>query len=464
MLARAFYTLILLLLAPVLLIGLYKKKPNKPHFGARWKEHFGFTPKLKCTKRPIWIHAVSVGESILACSIIKELKLQSPDLPILVTTTTSTGAEQIAKLGNLVEHRYMPIDFGFAIRRFLKVVEPKQLIIIETELWPNTLHQVAKQGIKISVINARLSEKSCRNYAKVQALFNSINHSVARWLCQSDADAQRFIRLGVNPKNINVTGSIKFDIRIDDSVEQQGHKLREWLGLQRPIWIAASTHKDEDEQVLEAHKNVLLEHPNALLILVPRHPERFDSVFELCRSNNLQTIRRTNNQPVKSITQVYLADTMGEMLMLLKASNVCFMGGSLIGHKVGGHNVLEPAALNIPTITGPSFFNFKEITKALIEQNGIWVCQDSNQLAEQVNELFSSSEKGEQLAHNAYQLVEQNRGALSRLPCASCLVPSVSTLPVTLVANEANLLNLEIRCMGRFLSFADIKVLSENQG
>ncbi|MFA0415198.1 lipid IV(A) 3-deoxy-D-manno-octulosonic acid transferase [Vibrio renipiscarius] len=414
MLARTFYTLILLLLAPVLLISLYKKRPNKPRFGSRWKEHFGLTPKLTTTKRPIWIHAVSVGESILASSIIKELKRQSPELPILVTTTTSTGAEQIAKLGDLVEHRYMPIDFSFAIRRFLKVVQPKSLIIIETELWPNTLHHVAKQGIDISVINARLSEKSCRNYAKVQYLFNSINHSVTHWLCQSNVDALRFVRLGVNPKQIDVTGSIKFDIKIDDSVEQQSKALKELFGFQRPIWIAASTHKGEDEQVLEAHKKVLLQHPNALLILVPRHPERFDSVFELCHSQNLHTIRRTSKQPIENQTQVYLADTMGEMLTLLKASNVCFMGGSLIGHKVGGHNVLEPAALNIPTITGPSFFNFKEITESLIEKDGIWVCQDSNQLAEQINELFTTPQKSEQLARNAYHLVEQNRGALSQ--------------------------------------------------
>ncbi|WP_454442514.1 lipid IV(A) 3-deoxy-D-manno-octulosonic acid transferase [Vibrio bathopelagicus] len=414
MLARTFYTLALLLLAPVLLIGLYKKKPNKPNFGTRWKEHFGLTPKLKHVKHPVWIHAVSVGESILASSIIKELKQHSPELPILVTTTTSTGAEQIAKLGDLVEHRYMPIDFNFAIRRFLKVVQPNQLIIIETELWPNTLHQVDKQGIDISVINARLSEKSFRNYAKVQALFDSISLSVTRWLCQSDADAQRFIRLGVSAEKINVTGSIKFDIKIEDYVDQQGKALREQLGSQRPIWVAASTHKGEDEQVLKAHENILLKHPDALLILVPRHPERFDSVFELCQIQNFHTIRRTADQPVESSAQIYLADTMGEMLKLLKASDVCFMGGSLIGHKVGGHNVLEPAALNIPTITGPSFFNFKEITESLIEQNGIWVCQDSEQLAKQVNKLLSNPEKGEQLATNACQLVEQNRGALSQ--------------------------------------------------
>lgn len=414
MLARTFYTLVLLLLAPVLLIGLYKKKPNKPSFGARWKEHFGFTPKLKHVKHPVWIHAVSVGESILACNIVKEIKQKSPELPILVTTTTSTGAEQIAKLGDLVEHRYMPIDFNFAIRRFLKVVQPNQLIIIETELWPNTLHQVDKQGIDISVINARLSEKSCRNYAKVQALFNSINLSVTRWLCQSDTDAQRFIRLGVSPEKIDVTGSIKFEIKIEETVEQQGQSLKKSFSAQRPIWIAASTHKGEDEQVLEAHKNILLRHPNALLILVPRHPERFDSVFELCQTQNLNTIRRTANQPVENSTQIYLADTMGEMLKLLKASDVCFMGGSLSGKKVGGHNVLEPAALNIPTITGPSFFNFKEITEALIVQKGILICQDSNQLAEQVNELFTTPVKGDQLAHNAYRLVEKNRGALSQ--------------------------------------------------
>lgn len=414
MLARKIYTLLLFILAPILLLSLYKKKPNTPRFGSRWKEHFGFTPKLIATDRPIWIHAVSVGESILATSIIKQLKQQSPDRPILVTTTTSTGAEQIAKLGDLVEHRYMPVDFSFAVHRFLNTVQPQKLIIIETELWPNTLYQVSKRGIDISVINARLSEKSCRNYAKVQPLFNAISLSVSQWFCQSDADAERFINLGVNPKNIAVTGSIKFDIQVDPCIPQEGKHLREQLGRCRPIWIAASTHKGEDEQIIKAHHQILKSIPDALLILVPRHPERFDSVFELCLKQDLSIVRRTSNQKISSQHQVYLADTMGEMLLLLSASDVCFMGGSLVGKKVGGHNVLEPAALNVPTLTGPSYFNFKEITEALSEREGILICQNSQSVAEIVQNLLANQAQRERVAENAMRLVEQNRGALKR--------------------------------------------------
>ena len=215
-------------------------------------------------------------------------------------------------------------------------------------------------------------------------------------------------------KKIKVTGSIKFDIQIDESVYQQAQQLRTELGDQRPVWIAASTHSGEDEQVLAAHKAVLVKNPDALLILVPRHPERFDSVYQLCHNSGFSAVRRTSNQAIPDSAQIYLADTMGEMLQLLKAADVCFMGGSLIGNKVGGHNVLEPAALCVPTITGPSYFNFKEITEALIEQQGILVCQDSTQLADHITRLFNDQNERERIAGNALLLVEQNRGALAK--------------------------------------------------
>lgn len=326
MLVRIVYTLLLALASPLLLFGLYKSKPNKPQFGSRWKEHFGITPKLKSNDKPIWIHAVSVGESIAATPLIKALKEQNPEQSILVTTTTSTGAEQIAKLGDLIEHRYMPIDFGFAIKGFLKSVQPKQMLIIETELWPNTLHHVYKAGIPITVVNARLSEKSCQNYAKIQRLFNQLHPCLTQVLCQTDSDAERFERLGVEKKKLSVTGSIKFDIQISEQVKQQGQQLRAQLGNDRPIWIAASTHKGEDEQVLDAHRQVLKSHPNALLILVPRHPERFDDVFALCQQQGFNTVRRTSTHAVETNTQVYLGDTMGEMLTLIGAADICFMG------------------------------------------------------------------------------------------------------------------------------------------
>ncbi|EGQ9571578.1 3-deoxy-D-manno-octulosonic acid transferase [Vibrio alginolyticus] len=390
MLVRIVYTILLALASPLLLFGLYKSKPNKPKFGSRWKEHFGITPKLKSNDKPIWIHAVSVGESIAATPLIKALKEQNPEQSILVTTTTSTGAEQIAKLGDLIEHRYMPIDFGFAIKGFLKAVQPKQMLIIETELWPNTLHHVYKAGIPITVVNARLSEKSCQNYAKIQRLFNQLHPCLTQVLCQTDSDAERFERLGVEKKKLSVTGSIKFDIQISEQVKQQGQQLRAQLGKDRPIWIAASTHKGEDEQVLDAHRQVLKSHPNALLILVPRHPERFDDVFALCQNSGFNSTRRTNAAIVNADTQVYLADTMGEMLILLGASDVCFMAGSLLGDKVGGHNVLEPVALNVPVISGPSYFNFKAIVEDMIALNIIDIT-DKTQLASKVLERFQHS-------------------------------------------------------------------------
>lgn len=412
MLIRIFYTLLLALASPFLLFGLYKSKPNKPKFGQRWKEHFGITPKLDKTERPIWIHAVSVGESIAAIPLIKELKKQNPALPILVTTTTSTGAEQIAKLGELVEHRYMPIDFGFAVKGFLKATRPKQMLIIETELWPNTLRTVHDSEIPITVVNARLSEKSCKNYAKVQPLFNLLVPCLDKVLCQTESDAERFERLGVDKHRLFVTGSIKFDIQISEEVKEKGKALRADLGIKRPIWIAASTHKGEDEQVLEAHKKILESHPTALLILVPRHPERFDNVFELCQKLGFDAARRTSRTEVTESTQVYLGDTMGEMLVLMGAVDICFMGGSLVGDKVGGHNVLEPAALGVPIINGPSYFNFKEIVDSFVKECGLIIIKDRTTLAKTIIQLIESPEKCIAYHTAGSKIVNMNQGAL----------------------------------------------------
>ncbi|PQJ44917.1 3-deoxy-D-manno-octulosonic acid transferase [Vibrio campbellii] len=414
MLIRILYTLLLTIASPFLLFGLYKSKPNKPKFGQRWKEHFGITPKLTSDEKPIWIHAVSVGESIAATPFIKALKEQNPEQPILVTTTTSTGAEQIAKLGDLVEHRYMPIDFAFAVKRFLKTTQPKQMLIIETELWPNTLNEVHKSGIPISVVNARLSEKSCSKYAKVQPLFNVIEPCLTKVLCQNQTDADRFESLGVSKEKLAVTGSIKFDIQISDDVKEKSKILRQELGQNRPVWIAASTHKGEDEQVLAAHKRVLESHPGALLILVPRHPERFDDTYDLCQQQGFETVRRTTQENVANSTQVYLGDTMGEMLLLLGAADICFMGGSLVGDKVGGHNVLEPAALGIPVVTGSSYYNFTEIVKAMRHQETIMLIENSQQLSLFITSLLSDDNHRFALSKKTTAFVASNAGALNK--------------------------------------------------
>ncbi|EHK9017344.1 lipid IV(A) 3-deoxy-D-manno-octulosonic acid transferase [Vibrio vulnificus] len=415
MLVRWLYTLLLALAAPLLLFGLYRSKPNKPKFGKRWKEHFGITPTLDGQNQPLWIHAVSVGESLAAVPLIKAIKEKTPDQVIVVTTTTSTGAEQIAKLGNLVEHRYMPLDFAFAVRGFLKAINPAKMLIIETELWPNTLATVHKANIPIIVVNARLSEKSQQNYAKVQPLFNLIHPCLGKVLCQSQADADRFAKLGIPTNKLSVTGSIKFDIHISDEIKHQGAELRTLLGQQRPVWIAASTHRGEDEQVLDAHRQVLETHPNALLILVPRHPERFDSVFELCQTQGFETVRRTQANIIADSTQVYLGDTMGEMLVLLGAADVCFMGGSLIGDKVGGHNVLEPAALGVPVITGPSYYNFTEIIDKLMAQKAIMIGEDKTQISTYLLLLLSEPEAQKRLAWNAYTFLQASMGCTHKI-------------------------------------------------
>ncbi|EGQ7930516.1 3-deoxy-D-manno-octulosonic acid transferase [Vibrio vulnificus] len=415
MLVRWLYTLLLALAAPLLLFGLYRSKPNKPKFGKRWKEHFGITPTLDGQNQPLWIHAVSVGESLAAIPLIKAIKEKTPDQVIVVTTTTSTGAEQIEKLGNLVEHRYMPIDFAFAVRGFLKAINPAKMLIIETEMWPNTLATVHKANIPIIVVNARLSEKSQQNYAKVQPLFNLIHPCLGKVLCQSQADADRFAKLGIPTNKLSVTGSIKFDIHISDEIKHQGAELRTLLGQQRPVWIAASTHRGEDEQVLDAHRQVLETHPNALLILVPRHPERFDSVFELCQTQGFETVRRTQANTIANSTQVYLGDTMGEMLVLLGAADVCFMGGSLVGDKVGGHNVLEPAALGVPVIIGPSYYNFTEIIDKLMAQKAIMIGEDKTQISTYLLLLLSEPEAQKRLAWNAYTFLQASMGCTHKI-------------------------------------------------
>ncbi|WP_100753523.1 lipid IV(A) 3-deoxy-D-manno-octulosonic acid transferase [Vibrio salilacus] len=410
---RWIYSALLALAAPFLLVSLYQKKPGKPSFGQRWREHWGITPKVDATN-PLWIHSVSVGESIAVTPIIRELKARHPDLPIVVTTTTSTGAEQIAKLGDLVTHRYMPLDFTWCVRGFLKTINPSQMLIVETELWPNTLHTVAKAGIPITVINARLSERSCRRYQKFQSVFNLLAQNLTQVLCQYQSDAERFIRLGLNPKKVHVTGSVKFDIQVTEEQVQASKFLRAQLGENRPVWIAASTHQGEDEIVLEAHQSLLKSYPNSLLILVPRHPERFNDVASLCTAKGFMTHRRTSERQEFEHSQVYIGDTMGEMLVMLGAADICFMGGSLVGEKVGGHNLLEPAALAKPLLNGPCYYNFSEITQTLLKNNAVILCDDASEIHQQLVKLFDSPELAQQMGKCAHSVVKDNQGALAK--------------------------------------------------
>ncbi|WCH22932.1 lipid IV(A) 3-deoxy-D-manno-octulosonic acid transferase [Aeromonas salmonicida] len=406
---RLLYNLLIHLGLPLALLALYKPKKGKPGFGARWAEHLGRTP-ASGQEAPLWIHAVSVGETLAISPFIRALKAERPDLPILLTTTTRTGAEQAAKLGDLVVHRYAPLDYPWAVAAFLKCIKPRALWVMETELWPNWLAACEARHLPVTIINARLSERSCQRYARFQGAFDTLSRPLTHLLCQHQDDAERFARLGVGRERLAVTGSIKFDIQLGDEVYARGHALRQQLGQSRPVWIAASTHQGEDEQVLAAFDLVLQRHPQALLILVPRHPERFVRVAELCAPYGC--VRRTGGAPIRETDKVYLGDTMGELPLMLAAADVAFVGGSLV--KVGGHNLLEPAALGKPCLTGPAYFNFSDITRQLVAQGGAALVADAAALGEKVSELLADEGDRRQMGEQARAVVLRNQGALAR--------------------------------------------------
>ena len=413
---RFLYTLLLALAAPLLLFKLYRNKIGKPKIGKRWVEHFGITAPLTIASdhKPIWLHAVSVGETIAAKPIISMLRAKYPQVPIVITTTTTTGAEIAAKIANevtLVEHRYMPIDFTFAVNGFIAAIKPRILLIMETELWPNTLSAAQSAGLNVIVINARLSKNAVSKYRKVLPLFASISANIDHICCQFQQDAARFAKLGVEQQKLSVHGSVKFDLAHFDSNQAAVVALKQQIA-KRPTWIASSTHEGEDEIILAAHQQVLAKVPKALLILVPRHPERFDAVSSLVESQHLRLIRRSTQFPIEN-AQVFLADTMGEMMTMFAVSNVAFIGGSLLGEKVGGHNLLEPASLGKPLLTGSSYFNFQIIGDELVDSSACKLCNNAEEIAQNVLELFSNSALSEQMGKAALAVVEKNKGAVS---------------------------------------------------
>lgn len=416
MLLRFLYTSLLFLASPFFLFSLYKSKPNKPTFGKRWREHFGFTPKLSdnLEGKTVWFHTVSVGETIAATPLIKAYHKQYPTHIIVVTTTTSTGAEQALKIGDFIQHRYMPVDFSWAIKRFIRIIKPQYLFIMETELWPNTLNAAAKNNVEITILNARLSARSFARYKQFQFIFNLLANDINQVICQTHDDADRFVALGMDIKKVKITGSLKFDIDIPQHTVKSGEVLRAEIGKNRPVWVVASTHQGEDEIIFSVHEKLLNELPGLLLIIVPRHPERFDQVHLLSQQHSFQTIRRTTKQQITNETQVYIGDTMGEMLTLIGASDICFMAGSLIGNKVGGHNLLEPAALAKPCLTGSSYYNFKQITEQLIQAKACSVCFNSDDIYNAVKELINDKELQKKSGSAALQIVSANKGALKK--------------------------------------------------
>lgn len=422
---RFLYTLLLVLLHPVLLWLLFRRKKNKPSCGKRWREFFGVTPVLSNPKPVIWVHAVSVGEVLAAAQLIKTLCQQHPDHQILVTTTTATGAERVDALGESVVHRYMPIDFVWCVEGFIRQIKPQVLFIIELELWPNTLYTAFKHQLPVVLVNARLSEKSYQNYQKIRWLITPLLQQMTQILSVHQDDSERFERLGVRAESIQTFGSIKYDICIDDKIIEQGNQLRSELGSARVVLIAASTHKGEDELILSAFEIIRAQITGALLVIVPRHPERFEQVYELCHQSGYQTQKRSDwrNKSLPADLDVFVGNTMGELLVYIQASDLVVMGGSFLGDKVGGHNFIEPAALGKFCLTGPSFYNFADLAKQLMAQEALMVVDDSQSLAHHVIEALSKRQRLLERGEAARLLIAKNQGAVNKVAefCAHLL-------------------------------------------
>ncbi|RAU46411.1 MULTISPECIES: lipid IV(A) 3-deoxy-D-manno-octulosonic acid transferase [unclassified Pseudomonas] len=413
---RTLYTLLFHLGLPLIALRLWLRARKAPAYAQRIGERFARgLPMMQ--QGGIWVHAVSVGESIAAAPMVRALLARYPHLPLTITCMTPTGSERIRSMfanEPRVQHCYLPYDFPWAAARFLDHVRPKIGVIMETELWPNHIHQCAKRGIPTVLANARLSERSARGYAKFARLTRPMLAEMSLIAVQTETEAQRFRDLGAHPECVQVTGSIKFDLTIDPQLLSRAARQRaDWQTLDRPVWIAASTHAGEDEVVLSAHRQVLAHHPDALLILVPRHPERFDSVYELVRQQGFTGVRRSSGEPVTRETAVLVGDTMGELLFLYALADIAFVGGSLVPN--GGHNLLEPAALDKPVLSGPHLFNFLEIAALLRNAGALKEASDAVGLAAAVQGLIEQPDQAKAMADAGLAVIKANHGALSKL-------------------------------------------------
>jgi len=418
---RTTYNILFTLILPLIILRLLWRAIRAPAYARRWAERFGFvtlTAQEQVVRGQwLWIHAVSVGESIAAAPLIRKLRAEHPELPIVVTTMTPTGSERVRDMfGSDVCHVYAPYDHPLAVQRFLATFRPQLLVIMETELWPNIIHYSKVSGAKVLIANARLSEKSARGYEKFSKLGKPMLAEIDCIAVQAHNDAERFRRLGVTDEQLQITGSIKFEMDLPDSLEEKTRELRALIGSDRPVWIAASTRavtpQDEEEKVLAAFKRALQQIPDLLLILVPRHPERFRAVAKLCADRGLTVVKRSDKTEVSVLTNVLLGDSMGEMLAYFSVSDIAFVGGSLVN--TGCHNVLEPAALGLPVFVGPSQFNFQTICEQLEEAGALRTVADEEALAEAVISAVGDSELRARMGAAGRRLIAENRGALDR--------------------------------------------------
>jgi 3-deoxy-D-manno-octulosonic-acid transferase len=419
---RYLYTPLLYLFLPLILVRLVLRGFKNPAYWRRWLERFGYIP----VSGPVdlWLHAVSVGEARAAAPIVNALLDNSNVQSILVTTMTPTGSEQVRQLfGNRVAHCYAPYDYPQVINRFLNRAQPKLVLIMETEMWPNVIRHCHRRGISILFANLRLSERSFQRYLRVAGLMRLVLDQVKGFAVQSEPDADRLCKLGARREAVFVTGSIKFEVNLTASLLEVAQVVRREWGKERPVWIAGSTHEGEETQVLATHAELRREHPDLLLVLVPRHPERFSTVTKIVEKSGHRVARRSETRGVLDATvSVYVGDTMGELALLYAASDIAFVGGSLVA--TGGHNILEPCALGLPVVFGPHMFNFLQISELAMERQAAIQVADQAQLTAAIRRFLGDPNLRFRVGEAGKALVTENKGALSRtLTMLKALVP-----------------------------------------
>ncbi|WP_114416777.1 lipid IV(A) 3-deoxy-D-manno-octulosonic acid transferase [Marinospirillum perlucidum] len=402
---RYLYTGLLTLLTPLAKKRLEREKVNE--LSARQRAGH-ISP---CKQEVIWAHCASVGEVLAAEPLLRQLEQQYPGKQLVVTTMTATGAQQVRQRLPEARHYLLPLDLPWNTDRFIHTLNPRLAIIFETELWPNLIHSCKKMLVPVVIANGRLSAGAFDRYSKIRPLVAACLQEVTAVAAKAEEDGQRFVALGLPPERLQISGSIKYDLQLPEGLIEEAEQLKQtWSG--RPVWIAGSTHEGEDLPLLKAHQQLLENQPDTLLILVPRHPQRFDAVAEMVREEGFSLARRSQGEEVTRSTQVYLADTLGEMLLLFAAADLAFVAGSL--EPIGGHNLLEPAAVGTPVITGPHLHNFTEIAVLLREAGALQEIESSQELPELLIKLWQEPQTTEAMQQAGRQVVAANRGALEK--------------------------------------------------
>jgi 3-deoxy-D-manno-octulosonic-acid transferase len=415
MFALLIYRIILLLLLPIILLALLCRSTTNRHYRQRLSERLGFIPK-PYIKNGIVVHAASVGEVIALTPLIEQLLQTYPELPITLTTFTPTGSAQVKKqFSSRVQHCFLPLDILPCTQLFLTRLQPKLMIFMETELWPNLINQCASKQIKLLLINGRLSANSMKNYKKISPLITPTLNHFDKILCQSQDNLANFLQLGAHNDRCSVSGNLKFDISINTNILDKQAQLTTLLPEHRQLWLVASTHQGDEEIALDAFKQIKVLFPTLLLVLVPRHPERFNTVEKLCYGYDFTLVKRSKNIPVES-QDIWLLDTLGELMAAYSLADIVTMGGSF--SHIGGHNPLEPALFKKPIVVGDDMSNFTDVLQQLKQLQGIvqlpvnqTSAEKSSQLAKMIINLLQDTPKAKLLGQQAHQVVINNQGA-----------------------------------------------------